>query len=176
MDYLDFAKSTLSKALGPQQPSVNFTVGQMSPFQAPQSLFKLYDGTKKDDSSQISVFVFEIKKGDKTGLLLARNALKKTMTLRFPGMLTYIDGAETPSRIIIGTEKVESFSTFFGKSRDSMLTKFGVYRVAATLYSLQESNIVHGNLNLESIFVTKAGEFKLASANVGLAAWNTHQV
>jgi SCY1-like protein 1 len=43
------------------------------------------------------------------------------------------------------------------------LIKLGLYKIASTLKFLtQDCNLVHGNVNINSIFVIKSGEWKLA--------------
>jgi hypothetical protein len=44
---LEFAKSTLAKALGPQGPALSFTIGETETRQDFDSLFTLHKGTKK---------------------------------------------------------------------------------------------------------------------------------
>jgi SCY1-like protein 1 len=61
----------------------------------------------KDDSSAVSVFVFDGNSPQsKERLPLAKNALKKLKTIRHPSILTYIDCFDTESAVYIVTQRV----------------------------------------------------------------------
>ena len=100
---LEFAKSTLVRALGPQGPNLPFSIGEPQGQQDYDCLWRLHKGTKKvrdgqthflkDDGSAVTVFIMDLNRNpDKKEL--ARNALKKARTIRHPNVLKFIDGAE----------------------------------------------------------------------------------
>jgi hypothetical protein len=98
--FFDLAKTTISKALGSQGPSLLFHIGVKVQEQDENSLWTLYEGTKKvigdnpkDDGQPVSVFIFDIKTHQKY-LHFARNAFRRSKTIRYPDCLKYIDGAE----------------------------------------------------------------------------------
>ncbi|KAJ1343021.1 hypothetical protein BSLG_002446 [Batrachochytrium salamandrivorans] len=141
---LDFAKSTLSKALGSQLPTLLFSIGPQSAVQPTESLWTLHSGIKKDK------------------LALAQNALRRAKTIRHPDILRYIDGCETDSQIIIGTEFVYPLSKNQHESVDTNLASFGLYKLASALKFLtQDCSLIHANVRLASVFTTLAGEWKL---------------
>jgi SCY1-like protein 1 len=159
MSYFDFAKNLTLRALGPQGPDVSFTVGDPLDFQSTNTPWMLHKGTKKDDKSPVLVFVYDMAKT--TGSAFARNALKRAKTIRYPDMLRFVDGIEHEGKIYLGTEYAEPLSSKIGRLKDKNLIKHGIYRIALTLgYMNEDANLIHGNLNSDSIFVTKAGEWK----------------
>ncbi|KAH6561544.1 hypothetical protein BASA50_009539 [Batrachochytrium salamandrivorans] len=158
---LDFAKSTLSKALGSQLPTLLFSIGPQSAVQPTESLWTLHSGIKKDDQQSISVFIFNCTL-HKDKLALAQNALRRAKTIRHPDILRYIDGCETDSQIIIGTEFVYPLSKNQHESVDTNLASFGLYKLASALKFLtQDCSLIHANVRLASVFTTLAGEWKL---------------
>eukprot|EP00842_Homolaphlyctis_polyrhiza_P001147 jgi/Hompol1/2032/HPOL_005047-RA len=161
---LDFAKATLSKALGSQLPPLLFSLGPPVPLDTPSdSPWVLHSGSKKDDQTPISVFVFDsVRFRDR--LPLAQNALKRAKTLRHPDILRYIDGCETETQIIIGTEAISPLQSQLAlrSESDPNLVAFGLHKVASVLKFLtQDCSLIHGCVRASSIFVTPAGEWKL---------------
>ncbi|KND03592.1 SCY1 protein kinase [Spizellomyces punctatus DAOM BR117] len=155
----EFAKSALTGALGSKGPSLPFTVGEVVHSDA---LWTIHDGSKKDDRTPVSVFVFDsVRHRDK--LPLARNALKKCRTIRHPDMLKVIEGVETETKIIIGTEAVTPLRTYSPlKSLNQNLIAWGLYKIATAIKFLNtDCNMIHGNIRVDSIYTTKAGEWKL---------------
>ncbi|KAJ3000789.1 hypothetical protein HDV02_003591 [Globomyces sp. JEL0801] len=159
MSFLDLAKSTFSKALGPQQPTLLFTIGPVLANQDSDSIWVLHSGIKKDDTQAVTVFIFDCKRNpDK--IALARNALRRAKTIRYPGCLKFIDGTETESQIIIGTEYVTHLN--LQNPIDQNLIRLGLFKIATTLKFLcMDSGFIHGFISSKSIFVTRSGEWKL---------------
>ncbi|KAI8906841.1 armadillo-type protein [Gorgonomyces haynaldii] len=155
MQFFDIAKSTLSRAIGPQQPNVNFTIGD---YLYDSSIWTVHMGHKKDDQTPITVFVFDASKNS-SKMALARNALKRAKTLRYPDVLRYVDGAESETKVYIGTEWAEPLSM-----KDNIhenLIRFGLYKLSVVFGLLSDAQLVHGNLSADAVFVTKSGEFRL---------------
>jgi SCY1-like protein 1 len=75
-------------------------------------------------------------------------------------VLKFIDGAESETKIYIGTEWAEPVSLHL-KSSDENLTKYGLFKLASTLKMISDSALVHGNVCMDSVFVTKSGEWRL---------------
>ncbi|CAG8679205.1 17348_t:CDS:2, partial [Cetraspora pellucida] len=91
---MDYLKSTLSRVvLGKDIPTLSFNIAEKIDSYEGASIWSLYQGTKKEDGSPISIFTFDcVKQKDK--LPLAKNAFKKFRTIRHPDFLRYVDGVE----------------------------------------------------------------------------------
>jgi SCY1-like protein 1 len=140
---LEFAKSTIAKALGPQGPALPFTIGEPELQQERDSIFAIHKGQRKDDPNvQISVFIFDIVRNpDKREL--ARNALKKARTIRHPQALKFIDGAETETQIIIGVEQVVPLSIKLQGNPNQNLLGWGLYKLAVIMKFLNTVRDFH---------------------------------
>ncbi|KAJ1773273.1 Nuclear aminoacylation-dependent tRNA export pathway component [Coemansia sp. RSA 487] len=94
---------------------------------------------------------------------VAQNALKRMRTLRHPGILRYLDGAETADAIYIATERVTPLSLSLDSDGcDDELKRWGLYKIVETLRFVNEDcKLVHANVSTASVFVTKAGEWRL---------------
>ncbi|KAG9049550.1 hypothetical protein FS837_009888, partial [Tulasnella sp. UAMH 9824] len=88
-----------------------FSLGEkVSSFEG-KTIWSLHDATKRDDGSQVSVFVFDANAPGKRNVLpLAKNALKKLRTTRHPDVLKFIDVVETETTVYIVTERVQPLS------------------------------------------------------------------
>lgn len=112
MDYLRSAASAvLSKSSG---PFPNFTIG--APISDPSfgsTIWSIYEGTKRDDGSPCTIFVFETANSAtaRNQLLLAKNALRKLRTLRHPDVLKLIDSNESGTGVYIAVEAVRLLQT-----------------------------------------------------------------
>lgn len=173
MDYLRSAASAvLAKSTSPLQ---HYIIGP--PVQAPSSssrtIWQLHTGTKKDDGSPCSVFVFDVNSDHNSGrskLTLARNALKKLRTLRHPDVLKLLDSAETPTAVYIAVEPIRHLQpvlddwirnggTDEGKQE---WISWGLSRVANALKFINaDAGSVHGNVRPETVFLSQAGEWRL---------------
>ncbi|KAI8922758.1 armadillo-type protein [Entophlyctis helioformis] len=154
--------STLSKALGPQGPPLPFSIGPMVQDQpGPESPWALHSGTRKDDQSQVAVFVFDIQR-NRDKLPLAQNSLRRAKTIRHPDVLRFIDGCETDTQVIIGTEPVVPLAVQLRTARDDNLISFGLHKIASALKFLNvDCSLIHGSVRLSSVFTTPAGEWKI---------------
>ncbi|KAI9243995.1 armadillo-type protein [Phascolomyces articulosus] len=155
-----FVKSGLS-LLGNNSASFPFHIGNKVDWYEDQSIWSLHHGTRKDDGSPVSIFTFDCSKnGDKVSL--ARNAFKRIRTMRHPDLLRYIDGAETDQAIMFVTDPIEPLSNQLNQDPDPNLTLWGLYKVANALKFINnDCGMVHGNVRVSSIFINKAGEWKL---------------
>jgi hypothetical protein len=89
-NYFDLASKTLSSVMGEQLPKLSFSIQDQFDTIA---FYSLHKGTKKDDNSKVLVFIFDCKKHQNM-IPLCKNFLRRSKTLRFPGILKFIDGAE----------------------------------------------------------------------------------
>ncbi|KAG9099219.1 hypothetical protein FS749_001786 [Ceratobasidium sp. UAMH 11750] len=139
-----------------------------------ESIWTLYDATKKDDSSPVSVFAFEASDPQRRDLLpLAKNALRKLRTTRHPDMLRFIDVVETETSIHIVTERVqplwaalEQWSGKPAKSREEWLI-WGLHRISTALAFINDAcQSSHGMIRVESIFISPSGEWRLGGLDL----------
>ncbi|CCA73691.1 hypothetical protein PIIN_07644 [Serendipita indica DSM 11827] len=139
-----------------------------------KSIWTLYDATKKDDSSPVSVFHFDASGNRRTHLPFARNALKKLRTTRHPDILKFIDVVEQGESMWIMTERVRPLrpvlfswvsSTGSAKGKDKERegwTIWGLHRIAIALAFLNSTGAsTHGNVSIDSIFLSPSGEWRL---------------
>ncbi|CAK5281427.1 unnamed protein product [Mycena citricolor] len=166
MDYLrtlgSAAVSTLVQKSGLTLP---FTLGpKVTTF---EGVWTLYDATKRDDGTQVSVFEYDCTA--RRGMLpIAKNALRKLRTTRHPDVLKFIDAVETETTIHIMTERVRplqallnSWSGRDAQEREDWLL-WGLHRVSVALAFLNDSCAsTHGNIRVNSLFISPSGEWRL---------------
>ncbi|KAB5588327.1 N-terminal kinase-like protein [Ceratobasidium theobromae] len=137
-------------------------------------IWTLYDATKKDDSSPVSVFAFDASEPQRRDLIpLAKNALRKLRTTRHPDILRFIDVVETDTTIHIVTERVqplwaalERWSSKPAKSREEWLI-WGLHRISVALAFINDAcHSSHGMIRVDSIYISPSGEWKLAGLDV----------
>ncbi|KAG5646819.1 hypothetical protein DXG03_002196 [Asterophora parasitica] len=105
MDYLrtlgSAAVSTLVQKSGLNLP---FSLGPK--VTTLDGICNLYDGTKRDDGSPVSIFEYDFSdQSKKATRQLATNALRKLRTTRHPDVLKFMDAVETDVNIYIVTER-----------------------------------------------------------------------
>jgi SCY1-like protein 1 len=135
--------------------------------------WKLYDAVNKQssredpDNGEVSVFVYTPnpeQSGDTTSSLfsLALNFHKRFKTLRHPCLLPYRDGAVVGDKIYIVTERVVPL-----QHKLPELTQYpwglswGIYQIAEALSFLHSLDLIHGCVELNSIFVTRRQDWRL---------------
>ena len=91
---MDFLKSTLTSALSKGPPFPYTFLDRVSLPSDDGSIFSLFNGTKRDDSTPCSIFTFEVTDATRSRLPLAKNALRKLRTLRHPGVVRVLDSVE----------------------------------------------------------------------------------
>lgn len=111
--------------------------------------------------------------------LFPANALKKLRTTRHPDILKYIDLVEQGANIWIMTERVrplrgalfswgsgtEGTAGTKGKAKNKSKeewTIWGLHRIAIALTFINNACAsTHGNINIDSIFLSPSGEWRL---------------
>ncbi|KAF7321448.1 Protein kinase domain-containing protein [Mycena kentingensis (nom. inval.)] len=132
-----------------------------------EGVWTLYDATKRDDNTPVSVFEYDCT--TRRGMLpLAKNALRKLKTMRHPDLLKLIDCVETETTIQIMTERVrplqdalQTWASRGSQEREDWLL-WGLHRVSVALAFINDSaGSTHGNIRVNSIFLSPSGEWKL---------------
>ncbi|KAH3756217.1 SCY1 family protein kinase [Pelomyxa schiedti] len=153
----------LTKLWGGSQSAFNYNLFESVPQYEGKSVWSLFRASRKDDGSQASVFVFDGRKHNTPrSEALARNALKRCRVLRHPCVLTHVDSSEASGSISLATEAVVPLEVALPeilKFPDSIA--WGLAQIIKALDFLHESRLVHANVRIDSIFVTKSGDWKL---------------
>lgn len=190
MDYLRSAASAvLAKS---SRPLANYTIGQAVPshLHSSSTIWQLHQGTKRDDGSPCSIFVYD-STNDPNGrsrINIAKNALRKLRTLRHPDVLKLLDSAETPTAVYIAVEPVRQLQTVLenwtrdGGTQEGKLEwiAWGLSKIANALKFINvDAGAVHGNVRPETIFLSQGGEWRLggfelltAKADLEGVIWN----
>nr|CDI53080.1 arm repeat-containing protein [Melanopsichium pennsylvanicum 4]SNX84569.1 related to CEX1 \ len=180
MDYFKSLSSAASSVLSSARsgPLPNFNIGQEISHYHQQTLWSLYSATKRDDNSSCTVLAFDLShphNASRANLLpLAKNAARKLRTTRHPDVLKLLDSAETTSSVYIAVEKSTPLYKVLAQSQDKRATPqrqdWIVWGLSSIVNAVKFLNVdaasTHGNLRPESIFITAAGEWKLAGFEV----------
>lgn len=135
-----------------------------------KSVWKLHNGKQRGGSQDpVSIFVCDTKYGaSSTQLDVARAAVKRLKTLRHPSVLTYLADCDSSSSVLLATEPVLPLAEHLdvledrGPKRDYYLA-WGIFQVCRALAFLsKDAKLKHNNINAASVFVNKAGDWKLA--------------
>ncbi|KAA8571523.1 hypothetical protein EYC84_001523 [Monilinia fructicola] len=161
---MDFLKSAVASAIS-KGPPFPYTFGDQVDID--QSIWKLYNGTKREDGSNCSIFSFDVST-NKSRLPLAKNAVKKLRTLRHPGVIKVLDTVETDSYIYIATERVVPLRWHIKrKSMSPETLKWGLFSIAQTIKFINdEASSVHGMLRVGSIYTSESGEWRVGGFEV----------
>ncbi|GAA5970310.1 hypothetical protein JCM3765_003041 [Sporobolomyces pararoseus] len=146
-----------------------------------KSIWTLYNGVKRDDQSQVSIFSFELNSpnnnntsrggGDrKLYLQLAKNCFKKLRSTRHPNVLKFLQGSESDHSVWLITEPVTPLTTIVDNL--SLEEKvYGLLHITTALGFLNNNSgngsTLHGGLRFDnSVWVTKSGEWKLGGFEI----------
>lgn len=161
---MNFLKSAVASAIA-QGPPFPYNFGDIVDID--ESIWTLYNGTKREDGSNCSIFSFDIT-ANRSQLPLAKNALKKLRTLRHPGVIKVLDAVETETYIYIATERVVPLRWHVRrKSLSPETIKWGIHSIARTIKFINdEASSIHGSLKVGSIYTSESGEWKLGGFDV----------
>ncbi|CAK7225979.1 Nuclear aminoacylation-dependent tRNA export pathway component [Sporothrix eucalyptigena] len=161
---MDFLKSAVASAIS-KGPAFPYSFGDRVDLDP--SIWTLYNGTRREDGSNCSIFSFDVT-ANKARLPLARNALKKLRTLRHPGVIKVLDTVETDTYIYIATERLVPLRWHVKrKSLSPETLKWGLFNIARTIKFINDdASSVHGSLKVASIFTSESGEWKLGGFEV----------
>ncbi|EPS93604.1 hypothetical protein FOMPIDRAFT_1153884, partial [Fomitopsis schrenkii] len=170
MDYLrNLGLAAVSSLVQKSGLTLPFTTSTKVTSYDGRSIWTLYEGTKRDDGSPVSIFEFDANQPGKRNVFpLAKNALRKLPTIRHPDVLRFIDVVETDSTIHIVTERVRplapaitEYSHKAAQEREDWLL-WGLHRISVALAFVNDSAAsTHGNIRVDCIFISASGEWKL---------------
>ena len=107
---------------------------------------------------------------------MRRAAVKRLKTLRHPSVLTFLAECDSPTSVLLATELVTPLSEHLGEIVDrgpkrEYYLAWGIFQVCRALAFLNnDAKLKHNNLNSASVFVTRAGDWKLAGLEYVCAA------
>ncbi|KAI0179554.1 ARM repeat-containing protein [Hypoxylon sp. FL1284] len=161
---MDFLKSAMASAIA-QGPPFPYSFGDK--VDADASIWTLYNGTRRADGSNCSIFSFDIT-ANKARHPLAKNAVKKLRTMRHPGVIRVLDTVETETYIYIATERVVPLRWHVKrKSLSPETIKWGLFSIARTVKFINdEGSSIHGSLRVASIYTSESGEWKLGGFEI----------
>lgn len=127
-------------------------------------------GKRDDPAGRVTLFIADLARNP-GGAAAARNALRWLKTLRHPRLLKLLCAVEADGKIYIASEPVRPLvheQAEIGASPDLLL--WGTLcLVEALRFTNEEAQVVHGNVRRGAVFVTRAGEFKLAGFELAAA-------
>jgi len=142
-----------------------------------KSVWTLHTGKHRTSGEPVSIFVCDSKSGaSNTQLDVARSAVKRLKTLRHPSVLTFIAECDSPTSVLLATEPVSPLSEHLGEILDrgpkrEYYLAWGIFQVCRALAFLNnDAKLKHNNINSASVFVTRAGDWKLAGLEYVCAA------
>jgi SCY1-like protein 1 len=136
-----------------------------------KSIWSLHEGKHKTTLDQVSIFIFDLKSSSETQIQVAKASMKRLKTLRHPNILTFLDGLETDKVLYIVTEKVVPLETYLSSgeqntTQNQLAISWGLHQVVKGLSFLtNDCNLIHNNVCMSSVFVDRAGEWKLAGVD-----------
>eukprot|EP00796_Vickermania_ingenoplastis_P010026 gene10026-7003_t len=144
----------------------------------PQLSAPTYTSAGEVELPTVSVFHTSLKSLGTEEMSMARNALKRIRTLRIQGLLTCLAAVEHHDRIYIATERCVSLRDYLERqsrvdcggattgpapSTEERLTEdevaLGIRSVCRGLHSVHLNGLLHGNVGMNTVFVTKHGGF-----------------
>eukprot|EP00727_Mastigamoeba_balamuthi_P012292 m51a1_g7686 hypothetical protein (1273) ;mRNA; r:30894-36078 len=147
--------------------SFGYTPGEVLPYSPPRAgvPWTLRGGSKKDDASAVTIFEVDTKKAPAGTDALAKAAVRRTKTARHPGLLTFVDSAELGGGAVVClvTEPVTPLQeVLHDLATFPMAVSWGIFQIAKALQFLNnDCKLVHGNVGIETVFVTRGGDWKL---------------
>ncbi|XP_071948081.1 N-terminal kinase-like protein isoform X3 [Antedon mediterranea] len=141
-----------------------FEIGECIDSLESKSIWSLHSGKRKSNGEEVSVFVFDMKETSEAKTQTAKNAHKRLKTLRHPNILQYIDGLETETMIYVVTEAVCPLEKYLknAEKANELVISWGLHQVTkAFAFLLNDCKLKHNNVHIGSVFVSKAGEWKL---------------
>ncbi|KAL1734884.1 armadillo-type protein [Schizophyllum commune] len=167
MDYLKtWGSAAVSTIVSKSGLNLPFTLG---PKVYTNPIWTLYEGTKRDDGSQVSIFEYDFNDNSRRNAKpLAKNALRKLRTTRHPDVLKFMEVVESETSILLMTERVVPLQTALANRRGTGAQEkedwlvWGLHRISVALAFLNDTvGSTHGYLRPDSVLISPSGEWKL---------------
>jgi len=155
----------IGKGQGPGR-DFNYEVGDVIQGCDGKSVWTIHSGKSKANGNPVTVFICDAKIAPPDEFQVAKNACKRLRTIRHPNMLRYIDSYESDALIYMVTEEVIPLVNFLevDEGQNESIIAWGIHQIATALsFLVNDSNLCHGNINIYSVFVDPAGEWKLGA-------------
>ncbi|KAK2145585.1 hypothetical protein LSH36_670g00043 [Paralvinella palmiformis] len=149
----------------------NYEIGEKVSGLEDKSVWDLHEGKKKGTGEPFSVFVFDVKNSSESQISVAKASMKRLKTLRHPNILTFIDGLESDKVLYVVTEPVIPLETYIQVNeqktgQNELAISWGLHQITKGLSFLNnDCNLIHNNVCMASVFVDKAGEWKLGGVD-----------
>ncbi|XP_060108608.1 N-terminal kinase-like protein isoform X2 [Heteronotia binoei] len=143
------------------------SVAPQEPPLQPGGPWQLHRGRRKATGEPVSLFVYDVKPNSEEQTQLAKAAFKHLKTLRHPNILSYIDGLETEKCLHVVTEPVVPLRAYLesrgeGNGLSELEISWGLHQIVKALsFLVNDCHLIHNNVCAASIFVDRAGEWKL---------------
>ncbi|KAJ8246948.1 hypothetical protein GJAV_G00257080 [Gymnothorax javanicus] len=150
-----------------RDPVKDFNYEILPETQEPSGIWTLHRGKRKTTGEPVSVFVYEVTAGTEDQTQLAKAAFKRMKTLRHPNILCYADGLETEKCLYVVTEPVTSLAAHLKVQSErggsgELEVSWGLHQILKALsFLVNDCHLLHNNLGVWSVFVDRAGEWKL---------------
>jgi len=135
------------------------------------SHWKLYDGVEKSTSEKCSIFVFTLQGQSEEAIAAAKNCLLRLKTLKYPSVIRYKESAELPDKLYVATEWIQPLNLSGCDEGERILGLFHVIKSLSFLHT--DAKLLHGCICPQSLFVTKAGDWKLGGFDLTSSSIST---
>eukprot|EP01083_Nonionella_stella_P043120 116393_1 len=133
------------------------------------TIWKLLEGQKHGTEEKVTIFALDRKNATQNRVDAALNCLNELKRIRHPHILKYEDSLITDNEIYFVTEYVYPLSACIqsignAHQMNESFIALGLFQIASALaFVHSELSYVHCLVSPSSIFVNKAGDFKLGS-------------
>nr|XP_046262977.1 N-terminal kinase-like protein [Scatophagus argus] len=152
-----------------RDPVKDFAYEILPDTQEKSGIWTLHRGKRKTNGEPVSVFVYEVAQGTEQQTQLAKAAFKRMKTLRHPNILAYVDGLETEKSLYLVTEQVTPLAVHLKAKAEKggagdLEVSWGLHQIVKALsFLVNDCHLLHNNLGVWSVFVDRAGEWKLGA-------------
>lgn len=120
--------------------------------------FNLHEGSDNNNKPVSIISISPLKSN------LASNFYRRVKSFKHPNVLNYINGTivENEESYYIVTERVRPLSEVLNsllEHPDSIA--WGIYQISRAIVFFNKQKLVHGNINIENIFVNEQGDWQL---------------
>ncbi|XP_060935446.1 N-terminal kinase-like protein [Limanda limanda] len=152
-----------------RDPVKDFAYELLPDAQEKSGIWTLHRGKRKTSGEPVSVFVYDSAQGTEQQTQLAKAAFKRMKTLRHPNILAYVDGLETEKSLYLVTEQVTPLAVHLKAQAEKggsgeLEISWGLHQIVKALsFLVNDCHLLHNNLGVWSVFVDRAGEWKLGA-------------